>query len=535
MIRVRHLNFDWQIGLIVVTAILGLAVAFNPVAARFQFAVILCAVALYFIAANLHDPMTIRGRIRSVLSSLMIGLPVVIALYFLLTNDWARWIGKIPLLDPLLKVLAGWPLSSGRLSVNPNVVGGALAALLPLQIYALRHTRRSIQVVTLLVTVTALGLSQTRGAWLALLLVTGMWFLWRQLSKRIGDLRRTRTVWLVIVIGAGAILLATLIATPLGNLLLGFGGDRRIIWQNSVDLIGDYPVTGLGLAGFEMAYSSYALLVHVGHTTHAHDLWLDMWLNQGLVGVMALLGMVANAVWPRSTTSLWRMPALLALGVMLLHSLTDDPYYGYGGIALPLLFLPLGLLARSDGASPIGTGNRSRFQPAFAVWGVAALALIVGLSTTTGRAALAANVGTLSQTQAELSVYHWPEVPLQDALRRSDAVDLSLVVRQYQTALTIDAANAPALRRLGQIELARGEYAQACQHFAAAYAAQPWQRATRQLLAECKALNAQPEEAQALWNSIDTSQGQLFIRLYWYNEYLSDHERGAKLAALGEK
>jgi O-antigen ligase len=528
MIRTRRISFDWQIGLIGLSALAGLMIAYQRRLALLQFLVIALAIGLYLLMANLRDPIWVRGQPRSVLSALMAALPAVIAIVFLLTNDWSRWNGKLPGLDPVFRVLAEWRSGAAGWSLNPNVVGGSLAALLPLQIFALRHTRRWRSIPLIGLTIVGLILSQTRGAWLALIIVVSMWVLWRLIVRRAPNVRHARRWWVAVVIGGGVVVAGLLIFTPLGEVLLGMGGDRRAIWLNSMDLVGDYVFTGLGLAGFEMVYSTYALLIHVGHTVHAHNLWLDMWLNQGLVGVIALAGMVLNAVWPKPASA-WRMPALLALGVILLHSLADDAYYGYGGAALPVIFVPLGLLIRSDTETPGGlTSKHKPIQPALFMWGGVGVLLMVSLITPAGRSVLEANLGAVAQTQAELVEYRWPQIPIQDALRRPGFVNLNAAEAHYQAALALDPTNVTANRRLGQIDLAREQYTVACEHLDAAYQAAPQQRATRQLLGECKALNDQSADAVMLWQTIDVGQSQLDIRRWWYEEFLQDQGRAAQ-------
>jgi O-antigen ligase len=347
LMKIRRMVFDWQIGLLALAALVSWLIAYNVQQATLELVLLAIGIGVYFVLANLPDPILRRGQPRSFLAATLAALPAVIAVYFLLTNDWSHWIGKLSLFDPVLRVLSAWPLSSIGLAVNPNVIGGVLAALLPLQITALRYTRRWIAVILIGLSGMALLLSLTRGAWLALALVTGMWLLWRFITARQAQTRRARGLWLAIIVIVGVIGAVILTVTPLGERLLGLGGDRTQIWHNSLDLVGDYPLTGLGLGDFEMTYSTYALLVHVGHTLHAHDLWLDVWLNLGLLGVLALLGMTLGAVWPRPSAP-WRMAALMALGVLLLHTLVDDSIFGYGGVAIPIFFIPLGLLARSS-------------------------------------------------------------------------------------------------------------------------------------------------------------------------------------------
>jgi O-antigen ligase len=520
----RHFVFDWQIWLLLIAAILSAVLAYNTRLAILQLGLLVLGVIVYLVMANLADPFQ-RGLAvpRSILAGILALLPVFVAVYFILTNDWSRWIGKLSVFDPVLRVLAAWPLSSIGLSANPNVIGGVIAALLPLQVYALRHARRGIAALLIGVSGIALVFSETRGAWLALALVTTLWLLWRFLTARQSQVRRARWMWLGVVVGTGIVSIVILMTTPLGERLLGLGGDRPQIWRNSLDLVGDYPLTGFGLGDFGMTYSTYVLLIHVGHTMHAHNLWLDVWLNLGLLGVLAMAGLVANALWPKPSLSPWRMAALMTLGIILLHTLVDDSIFGYDGAAIPIIFIPLGLLARSAPAT-VGEALRSgrRLQPAIGLWSVALLMLAGGLLTTQGRAALEANVGALLQTRAELLVYHWPEIPLQDALRRTDQIDLTSAIQHFQSALALDPANVTALRRMGQIDLAREQYAFACQYFEAAATANPFQRATQQLLGECDALRGESGQAAALWRNIDLGQSQLDLRVWWYQYYLND-------------
>ena len=102
--------------------------------------------------------------------------------------------------------------------------------------------------------------------------------------------------------------------TPLGGWLLDRSGDRVNVWHNSLSLVRDYPLTGMGLGSYEMAYASYALLTHVGYIAHAHNLLLDVWLSLGALGLIALLGIIANAMWPKPSSP-WRMAALASLSM----------------------------------------------------------------------------------------------------------------------------------------------------------------------------------------------------------------------------
>jgi tetratricopeptide (TPR) repeat protein len=144
--------------------------------------------------------------------------------------------------------------------------------------------------------------------------------------------------------------------------------------------------------------------------------------------------------------------------------------------------------------------------------------LLITLLLLGPRAAFRANLGSVAQTRAELSVYRWPAWPIQDAVRRSTQVDLTPAIAHYRAALALDPTNVAANRRLGQIELSRGEYDSARRHLEAAYAAAPRQRPTRLLLGESYALAGEIEPAVALWQSADIWPQQVELRQFWYRQ-----------------
>ena len=163
-----------------------------------------------------------------------------------------------------------------------------------------------------------------------------------------------------------------------------------------------------------------------------------------------------------------------------------------------------------------------------------ALALAAALALLpAARAAFQANLAAVAQARAELSVYDWPEWPIQDALRRSAEVDLGPAVARFEAALALDPANAAANRRLGQIALSRGDEAAARRHLEAAYAAAPGQQPTRRLLGESYAIAGEIGRAAALWHGLDVSQGQIPLREWWY-KHLGQPDKAARIAAAAE-
>jgi hypothetical protein len=545
--------FDLPLLLFLVSAALGAALAFDRGAASAKFWQIVGGLALYDSLVFAPEEAVVFGRRIPPVRGVLLALPALIAAYFLLTADWTLVQGKLSWLNPAVRWFMGRQPQPRLDPLHPNVAGGLIAALIPLQVAAVLGLRRCALPAWVVVggwamvvlSFTGLLMTASRGAWIALAAAGAVWLMWRLWGRR-----WPRRTWLVLAglvvvsLAAGAALVWT------WGPLISPGG-RADLLHNSVDLVLDTPFTGIGLGKgiIQMAYSSYVLLVHVGHTIHSHILVLNIWLEQGLLGLAAFLWLLVAAARARYASPAWRAAGLASLGVILVHGLADDAFYGSRGVVL--LFVPLAVLAREDlAAGPLpdmtARGELAGLAPRAALAGLAPRAALAGLALAATvilalalmppvRAAFQANLGALAQTRAELSVYRWPEWPIQDALRRSPdpngnlpAVELGPAIARYRAALALDPANVTANRRLGQIELSRGEFDAAQRHLEAAYAAAPDQRATRQMLGEVYAIAGRPAEAASLWQTLDLDAGQLPIRIGWY-AILGETENAEKI------
>jgi tetratricopeptide (TPR) repeat protein len=524
-----------------ISALVGALISYSPSLAWPRFALIAVGLALFILLSLLIEPTVKIPSFVSWPSLLFAILPTLLILYFALTDDWAARIGKLSWLDPALRVLSSFaPVLTG-IRIDSHSLEGMLAELLPLQIAALFASGNSYKwlgIVLLSFSLVGLLLGESRSSWFALAAVGGLGALWvlsGPFTRRwSGDRQhRIRIAIVATVIVLVALTVLAIALTPFGQALLQRRTDRLAVWQNSLDLASDYAFTGLGLGGFDMAYSSYVLLLHVGHTVHAHNLYLDVWLEQGLIGLFALVGLVIFSIQPAISSlaharplSVWQVASLASLGVVLVYGMVDDPFYGYGGFAIPFLFIPFALIARRDEAEETPPEASSLRFPLIFV--VAVLVLLVPVLLPGIRAALIANIGALSQTRAELSIYEWPAWPIQDEVRRVHSNDLSEAISLYRSALAVDTQNATANRRLGQIELSLGEYDQAQRHLRAAYASGPNQRATRQMLGEIYAISGDSKNAALLLNSVDVSDGQLGVRAWWY-EHIGEPQHATLL------
>jgi O-antigen ligase len=542
--------FDLPLLLFLLTAAMAVWASYSRDTAWAKLWLLVGGVFLFYAFANARaTPATVRAGI---LTAFAVGL----SLYFLATNDWTSGQAEFGSMDRLGQSLQRFLPAVPGPRLNPNEIGGLLAMMLPFVVWsALKPWQRvgdpaisqkgTIWLAALsgwaALALVLFGLLMTasRGAWLACGitgLLAALWWAARWMKR--ADMGRQRWIvpgLLVIGLSAGlgiALLWLAAESIPLAQVIdLSTWLNRLEFQRNSLILVKDYPLIGAGLDGFEMLYSTYVLLLHVGYISHSHNLFLGVAIDQGLPGLLALVwmwGLFAIVFWhylahpkPRSTqldgsASLAGLAAM-SLAIILLHGTVDTALYGRGVL---FLFIPMAFVVQTEKQNR----NLSRKRRMLSL---VAIGLPLGLALLwPGRTISMAysNLGSVHQSQAELSLYNWPEWPIQDAVRRQ--VDLSVPMSEFERALALNPRNATANRRLGMIELSLGQYEDALGHLEAAYATEPSVATTQQLFGEALIVNGRIEEGQALWSDLGREQGQLDIRIYWY-EHIGDAERAA--------
>lgn len=214
---------------------------------------------------------------------------------------------------------------------HPNQLGGFLVLLVPLGIAgALLHPRaRLFHLAAAALAVGGIYASFSRGALIGLVLVPFVF------------LRGRRTLVIVPVIVlllgfAAPNLLVERFAT-----LTSSGGEastRVDIWRSALQIGESHPIAGVGLGGFPQAYANARIAgkAFLPQTIfepppHAHNLFLHLFAEEGLLGLLALLAVVTAAV--RATLALRRAPdhwtrvmgcgLLAALVAFLVHNQFD--------------------------------------------------------------------------------------------------------------------------------------------------------------------------------------------------------------------
>jgi O-antigen ligase/tetratricopeptide (TPR) repeat protein len=126
---------------------------------------------------------------------------------------------------------------------------------------------------------------------------------------------------------------------------------RVLTWRGSLQMGLKRPVLGWGAGSFETAYAPHAI---GGYTRHAHQGYLQLFAEQGAVGLLAWLGLLlaaAAALWraPRTRHWGWASGVGAALAATATHNLLDSILYVPAAGLLTWVLLGL-LLAPGEGA-----------------------------------------------------------------------------------------------------------------------------------------------------------------------------------------
>ncbi len=263
---------------------------------------------------------------------------------------------------------------------SATFLAGYLVLLLPLAVVHLRAADRRWRRVGLAATATmtiALVLTGTRGAWVGV--VAGAVVLAPALPRRGRALPRAAVAGLA---GLGLLLAAVALSGP--TLDRASGGGRLDLWRTTLPVVADRPVLGAGpdaqrivlLSGidddFEREHGSVEL------HDRAHDLVLDTAVTTGVLGLVALGGLLASIgrfVGHRLGDQAIARALAAGLVAYLVHLL-----FAFGEATLdPLAWLLAGILvaALADDA-PTPAEARADRPPIAVPLALGALALALG-------------------------------------------------------------------------------------------------------------------------------------------------------------
>lgn len=259
---------------------------------------LVAGILLFYAIVNWADT---HSRLRMLLDAFVL-LSILLALIAPFGVEWLTT--KYPLLP--IGLFERLPLLLSD-PANPNVMAGFLIILLPIAYAFLLFTWRDLSVIEKLLSLLAvfaatvmLVMTQSRGAWLAFLLATGVLVAlrWRKAG---------------IVIGVGLLIaIIAVIFFGASTLLEGFAGEGQLlslegrleVWSRALYMIQDFSLTGVGMGLFmdvtDLLYPFF--LFRPGTIEHAHNLYLQVAADLGLPGLVAWLAVLGGM-----TYTAWRL------------------------------------------------------------------------------------------------------------------------------------------------------------------------------------------------------------------------------------
>ncbi len=525
----RRTGLEIPLAIFLVMAAVGVWVAYDTGAAWAKFWILVSAV-LFFIALA-GQPQENQWPVVGLFGLMGVG----VAVFFLLTHDWAAQVAKIPAINGLGESWMAVRPAIGMEGIGPNEAAGIMAMTVPLLgafgVHLARKDRllSSIWIaVSLFILLIGLVLTSSRGALISLvvgLIVWGIWALTRRLAARV-EIRHFYAFLAALLLIVIPLIFLTLLApsAPLGmlNALPGpaSAGSRLQLARATVDLIGDFPFTGGGLQSFPGLYSQYIRNIPHLLFDSSHNLYLNVALEQGLLGLAAfavvliitVLLLVDAPKGEGSSESLMRGALLAGVTVMLLHGLVTDALYGIRGTPILFLFPALAYAV----ARPIGVQGPVKVEHLDSVVKhrlkeFSGTALLIGFVALSLQGVWQANMGAVEMARVELA--EWPTGVWDDG---SQVEQLARAEGLFSTALGIDPTNRTANHRMGLIRMLERDYDSAIGYLETAYAQDSEHRGIQKALGQSYAWTGQFDRAYVMLAPLPESGSEIGVYQWWW-------------------
>jgi putative inorganic carbon (hco3(-)) transporter len=139
--------------------------------------------------------------------------------------------------------------------------------------------------------------------------------------------------------------------------------ERLAHWQAALNMAQAHPL-GVGIGNYEVAYPQYRLLNWKFALGHAHNFYLNILAEMGIIGLIAYLTFIASLLYlawqnrqsPDTLTRLLSIACLGALAYLIFHSLLDNLYVNnlfiHIGVIVGIIYHTRSITQRSTQWSP---------------------------------------------------------------------------------------------------------------------------------------------------------------------------------------
>ena len=239
---------------------------------------------------------------------------------------------------------------------NPNVLGEYLLLVIPIACAMLFSSDNLGKRIACLIAAGIMGvcliLTYSRGCYLGLLFAAAVFLVLLD--------RRFLFLGIIAVALCPLYLPDSVISrfTSIGNMADSSTSYRVRIWLGSLAMLKDFGFSGVGFGSvaFNTVYPAYAM--HGVHAQHAHNLFLQILCDSGIVGLLVFLGLIVSFYRMMLTAirheldgraRVMQIGGVSAVSGFLVQSLTDYTFYNYrvmllffGMLGLCVLFTRMG-------------------------------------------------------------------------------------------------------------------------------------------------------------------------------------------------
>lgn len=284
---------DLAILALFILAVISLWITPWAQATRPQVYRMLSGMAVYYAIVNTCNT---QPRLRQLLWIFSLG-GLAVALFAPLSVDWP--LGKLAFIPAGLYQRFHILVAD---SVHPNVIAGTLVLLLPLTLAWLLFDWRALKGYERAAGLIAAGcmsavvlLSLSRGAWIAFglagLVLVGLRWRWGWAAVVLSLIAAALGIYWI---GVERVLDLLIASKTVGSM-----NGRLEVWGRAIDMIMDFPFTGIGMGAFQpLADRLYPfLLFGPGKVFHAHNLFMQVAVDLGIPGLLAWLWVLGVAIF----------------------------------------------------------------------------------------------------------------------------------------------------------------------------------------------------------------------------------------------
>jgi putative inorganic carbon (HCO3(-)) transporter len=120
------------------------------------------------------------------------------------------------------------------------------------------------------------------------------------------------------------------------RVLLPFKGEKSTVsrfslWETADKMILSSPILGKGLNGFATDFNSYNTDPGLAPLDYPHNIFLNFWVETGLLGLISFLGLSISIIWlgwqKFLKGSLYGLAIILFMIALYVHGMADAPYF----------------------------------------------------------------------------------------------------------------------------------------------------------------------------------------------------------------